>query len=159
MKPRTLGFGFLSLFIYLLGIYSLSLAFMFLKSKPPYGFNIRLAFLPADFNALLGVQILALIYFVISLVLIFNPKKDTVSSTTSIGFWALSSSTFLFGIKYLILVLAFLISPQSKMTGFLYNVDWMYYVFEWMMDILFWGAVILFLMRLIMMVKKKQSSS
>lgn len=73
---------------------------------------------------------------------------------TSIGFWALSASTFLFGIKYLILVLAFLESPQSKMVGFLYKMDWMYYIFEWMIDILFYIAVILFLMRLIILVRK-----
>lgn len=157
MKQRTLGFGFLSLSIYLLGIYTLALAFLYLESEPPYGLTIRLAFLHTEFNALSGVQFLTSIYFIFALLLLFYPKKGAVSSSTSIGFWALSSSTFLFGIKYLVLVLAFLNSPQKKMVGFLYKTDWMYFVFEWMMDILFWLAVILFLMTLTRRVKKKQS--
>ncbi len=93
MKKRTLGFGFLSLSIYLLGIYALSSAFLYLKSKPPYEFSIRLAFLDTKFDVLLGIQLLTSLYFLFSLVFLFNPKRNTVSSMTSIGFWALSSSS------------------------------------------------------------------
>ncbi|TCS95786.1 hypothetical protein [Hazenella coriacea] len=158
MKQRTLGFGLLSLSIYLLGIYALSLAFLYLKSKPPLGFSIRLAFLNTEFDVLLGVQLLISLYFICSLACFFKPTRKIESLITKIGFWALSASTFLFGIKYLILVLAFSMASQSNMLGFLYQEDWMYYVFEWMMDLLFYIAMILFLIRLIIKVKKKYSS-
>lgn len=154
MKKQTLGFGFLSLSIYLIGIYSLTIAISYLKSKPPFDFSVRLAFLDNKFDVLTGIQTLIFLYFIISIVFFFNTKKDTASSITSIGFWALSSSTFLFGIKFLIFVLAFLESPELKIVGLLYKSDWIYYIFEWMIDILFYVAVILFLIRLIIWIKK-----
>ncbi|MFC4077125.1 hypothetical protein [Salinithrix halophila] len=147
VNRRTLGFGFLSLSIYLLGIYSLSLVFLYSKSEPPYEFDIRLAFIPIEFNTLLGFQFVILLYFVLALMFLFR-SEEKVSSLTNIGFWALTSSTFLFGIKYIILVWAHLMSPRSNLLRLLYEKDWMYFVFEWMMDLLFWAAMLLFLISL-----------
>lgn len=74
---------------------------------------------------------------------------------TRIGFWSLSSSTYLFGIKFLILGVAFAKSHQMDLLRTLYHADGMYFVFEWMMDLLFYLAVILFVWGFILKVMKK----
>lgn len=56
MTPRYLGWGFLALSIYLLGIYALSLAMLHAHAEAPEAFRVRLAFLDADFEVMHGVN-------------------------------------------------------------------------------------------------------
>lgn len=157
MKQRTLGLGFFSLFIYLLGIYAIAAALLYIQAGEQAEFTVRLAFLDVDFDVMIGVQAFASTYLICGIALLVHPKRYRLISTTScLGFWTLSASTFLFGMKFLLLILAFTHSVQGNMFVFLYQNDWFYFLFEWLMDLLFYSAVILFVRSLLQNRRKKK---
>lgn len=144
MKPRFLGIGFLSLAIYLLGMYAIA-SFLCFQADSPDEFTIRLAFVPKDFSVLGGMQLFIGLYVVVANLFLWNRDQAPISKFTSVGFWMLASSTFLFGIKLILLTFAFVLTSSTHLVSTLSQMDWMYGVFEWMLDFLFYLAMMMFL--------------
>lgn len=158
MKPRTLGFGFFILSIYLLGMYAIA-SFLLYQSNAANEFTVRLAFIPKDLSVLDGMQLFIGVYVILAIFLFCKPRQTSISKLTSVSFWMLACSTFLFGIKLILLTVTFILTARTHFLTLLAQSDWMYQVFEWTLDLLFYLSMILFIGSAILRWRKRKEST
>ncbi|WP_212772653.1 hypothetical protein [Polycladomyces abyssicola] len=111
MKTRSLGFGFVSLFLYLLCVNTLTAALMFYRTPGPIdnGYFYYYQFIHTSTTSVywFGLILAKWLCLVVGTVLIIIRSRP-VSRPVIFSFWSLSSAVVLYGIYYWIHVLLYL---------------------------------------------------